>query len=104
MQIRILNFLCSLILEGSDGDEEYQEAGNNLTVTPEEADEGEAGPNEGGEDAMEDETAGGVEFEDKEHESQFCLENNFSGEGEQEGAESTAKQEDKEGKQTLREM
>ncbi|XP_014066504.1 U3 small nucleolar RNA-associated protein 25 homolog isoform X2 [Salmo salar] len=82
--------------EGSDGDEEYQEAGNNLTVTPEEADEGEAGPNEGGEDAMEDETAGGVEFEDKEHESQFCLENNFSGEGEQEGAESTAKQEDKE--------
>nr|ACN10968.1 Digestive organ expansion factor [Salmo salar] len=82
--------------EGSDGDEEYQEAGNNLTVTPEEADEGEAGPNEGGEDAMEDETAGGVEFEDNEHESQFCLENNFSGEGEQEGAESTAKQEDKE--------
>uniref|UniRef100_A0A8C8J7U8 U3 small nucleolar RNA-associated protein 25 homolog n=1 Tax=Oncorhynchus tshawytscha TaxID=74940 RepID=A0A8C8J7U8_ONCTS len=79
--------------EGSDGDdEEYQEAGNHLTVTPEEADEGEAGPNEGGED----ETAGGVDFEDKEHESQFCLENNFSGEGEQEGAESTAKQEDEE--------
>ncbi|XP_070984727.1 U3 small nucleolar RNA-associated protein 25 homolog [Oncorhynchus clarkii lewisi] len=83
--------------EGSDGDdEECQDAGNNLTVTPEEADEGEAGPNEGGEDAMENETAGGVEFEDKEHESQFCLENNFSGEGEQEGAESTAKQEDEE--------
>ncbi|XP_021440742.2 digestive organ expansion factor [Oncorhynchus mykiss] len=83
--------------EGSDGDdEECQDAGNNLTLTPEEADEGEAGPNEGGEDAMENETAGGVEFEDKEHESQFCLENNFSGEGEQEGAESTAKQEDEE--------
>ncbi|XP_029532034.2 U3 small nucleolar RNA-associated protein 25 homolog [Oncorhynchus nerka] len=83
--------------EGSDGDdEECQEAGNNLTVTPEEADEGKAGPNEGGEDAMEDETAGGVEFEDKEHESQFCLENNFSGEGEQEGAESTGKQEEEE--------
>ncbi|KAK6304546.1 hypothetical protein J4Q44_G00251320 [Coregonus suidteri] len=86
--------------EGSDGDgeedEEYQEAGYYLTVTPKEADEEEAGPNEGGEDAMEDETAGGVEFEDKEHESQFCLENNFCGEGEQEGAESTAKQEDKE--------
>ncbi|CDQ59757.1 unnamed protein product [Oncorhynchus mykiss] len=77
-------------------DEECQDAGNNLTLTPEEADEGEAGPNEGGEDAMENETAGGVEFEDKEHESQFCLENNFSGEGEQEGAESTAKQEDEE--------
>ena len=53
---------------------------------------------------MQDETAGGEEFEDKEHESQFCLENNYSGEGEQEGAESTAEQEEKEGKQTLRKI
>lgn len=28
--------------------------------------------------------AGGDEFADKEHESQFCLENNFTGKGEQE--------------------
>lgn len=53
---------------------------------------------------MQDETVGGEEFEDKEHESQFCLENNYSGEGEQEGAESTAEQEEKEGKQTLRKI
>ncbi|XP_030574782.1 U3 small nucleolar RNA-associated protein 25 homolog [Archocentrus centrarchus] len=40
---------------------------------------------EAGEGADERKEAGDDEFVDKEHESQFCLENNFTGKGEQEG-------------------
>ncbi|XP_034153397.1 digestive organ expansion factor isoform X2 [Esox lucius] len=73
---------------GDEDDEEDHEEGNALTMTPEEA-----GPNEEGENAMNDETTGD-KFEDKEHESQFCLENNFSGEEEQEDTGNTNKLDD----------
>ncbi|KAL0969646.1 hypothetical protein UPYG_G00230240 [Umbra pygmaea] len=78
--------------ESSDGDgedEEHQVEEKCLTLTTKEAE-----PNEVGENAVKGESAGEHEFEDKEHESQFCLENNF-GEGEQDGTENTGGQEDK---------
>ncbi|KAG7509886.1 digestive organ expansion factor-like [Solea senegalensis] len=71
--------------DGEDGDED--EGGEEELAAPEEvlieAVEGEG----------EKEEADG-DFVDKEHESQFCLETNFMGDGEQEDAESTVKQDD----------
>lgn len=55
-----------------------------------------------GEDEEEEEAGkekGDEEFEDKEHESQFCLETNFSGEGEQEEPQSTREHHDRKGKE-----
>lgn len=79
--------------ELDDEEEENQEVENDLTAASEEVEEG-----QNCEDALENEVEGGEEFTDREHESQFCLETNFSGgQGVQETAESTAEQEDKEG-------
>lgn len=80
--------------DGSEQDsteEGDQEADAELTEATGGAD-GKAGDGQSGEGqaAEGEEATGGDEFTDKENESQFCLETNFSGEGEQEGAVSTA--------------
>ncbi|XP_018550671.1 U3 small nucleolar RNA-associated protein 25 homolog isoform X1 [Lates calcarifer] len=67
--------------EDEVGDEELADADEALT----EAVEGEV---------EEEKERGGEEFVDKVHESQFCLETNFMGEGEQEDTESNAEHED----------
>ncbi|KAJ7991039.1 hypothetical protein DPEC_G00293110 [Dallia pectoralis] len=82
--------------EGSIGDgddeegEEHLEEGSSLIMSPEKS-----GPNEEVENATKDE-ATGDKFEDEEHESQFCLENNFSGEEELEDPQNINEPQDKE--------
>ncbi|KAM9355829.1 U3 small nucleolar RNA-associated protein 25 homolog [Pholidichthys leucotaenia] len=91
--------------ESSDEDEKEEE--DELEVeeeeeVPGESDSGEDGgeeaPSVGEEEVAEagggEEEAGDEEFVDKEHESEFCLETNFMGEGEQKEAENAAKHED----------
>ncbi|XP_033498688.1 U3 small nucleolar RNA-associated protein 25 homolog [Epinephelus lanceolatus] len=73
--------------DGEDGDED--EGGEE---GPEDADEALTEAVEGEETAEKE--AGVQEFEDKEHESQFCLETNFADEGGEEDTESTAEQKD----------
>ncbi|XP_062326128.1 U3 small nucleolar RNA-associated protein 25 homolog isoform X2 [Osmerus eperlanus] len=66
-------------------DEEHQDGDVDLNLASGEADsEEEEGQNGDGQAAEGAETTAGDEFTDKAHETQFCLETNFSGEGEQE--------------------
>lgn len=80
--------------ENEDGDED--EGGEE---EPEDADEALTEAVEG-EEVMEKE-AGVEEFEDKEHESQFCLETNFVDEGGHEETESTTEHDDIKGKKSI---
>ncbi|XP_067470543.1 U3 small nucleolar RNA-associated protein 25 homolog isoform X1 [Thunnus thynnus] len=76
--------------DSEDGDEDEGEE-----EEPEDADETLTEVVEGREGEDEEEKqAEDEEFTDKEHESQFCLESNFMGEGEQEDTESTADSKD----------
>ncbi|XP_010777167.1 digestive organ expansion factor-like [Notothenia coriiceps] len=72
--------------DGVDDDSEHDEGGEE---EPEDADEALTEALEG-----EEMKEAGDEFEDKEHETQFCLETNFTEEGGQEDADSDAEQDD----------
>lgn len=80
--------------EDGDGDGDEDEGEEEV---PENADEvvTEVVEGEEEEDEGEKQEAGDGEFIDKENESQFCLESNFMGEGEEEDAESPAELDNK---------
>lgn len=79
--------------DSEDGEEDELEDGDEAPT------EAAAGVEEADDEAgVEDEPVEEEEFTDKEHESQFCLETNVLGEGEQEDTEDTTEQEDSQGK------
>uniref|UniRef100_A0A3B4ZFK1 U3 small nucleolar RNA-associated protein 25 homolog n=1 Tax=Stegastes partitus TaxID=144197 RepID=A0A3B4ZFK1_9TELE len=84
-------FISRILVEDGDEDEggEEEPVGEDEALTE---------PGEGNEETKEEtekkNEAGDEEFVDKEHESEFCLETNFMGEGEQEDAENSAQQKD----------
>ncbi|XP_023287312.1 digestive organ expansion factor homolog [Seriola lalandi dorsalis] len=80
--------------ESDDGDEDEDEGGEEELADKDEA-QTEVVEGEEEEEEEEEKEKGDEEFIDKEHESQFCLETNFTGQGEQEDTESTAEHEDR---------
>ncbi|XP_040916232.1 digestive organ expansion factor [Toxotes jaculatrix] len=76
---------------GDDSEDGDEDEGGEEGVT--DADEARSEAVEG-EEEEEEKEKGNEEFIDKEHESQFCLETNFMGEGDQEDSEGTAEHED----------
>lgn len=90
------------IVGDSDGVGDDSEHGDEDEVEEEEPEDAAEALTEAveGEDVVEKEA--GDEFVDKEHESQFCLETNFTDEGGQEETESTAEQEDSKGTEIAR--
>ena len=79
--------------DGVDDDSEHDEGGEE---EPEDADEALTEALEG-----EEMKEAGDEFEDKEHETQFCLETNFTEDGGQEDADSDAEQDDSKGRKKI---
>ncbi|KAJ4939908.1 hypothetical protein JOQ06_029344 [Pogonophryne albipinna] len=75
--------------DGVDDDSEHGEEDEGGEEEPEDADEALTEALEG-----EEMKEAGDEFEDKEHETQFCLETNFTEDGGQEDADSDAEQDD----------
>lgn len=97
-----LNTFVLFIIEDSDGVRDDGEDGDEDEVGDEELADADEALTEAVEGEVEEEKErGGEEFVDKEHESQFCLETNFMGEGEQEDTESNAEHEDSKGKKGM---
>uniref|UniRef100_A0A667ZTD2 U3 small nucleolar RNA-associated protein 25 homolog n=1 Tax=Myripristis murdjan TaxID=586833 RepID=A0A667ZTD2_9TELE len=87
--------LSTLSVSDESGDDSENGEEDELEDGDEAPTEAAAGVEEADDEAgVEDEPVQEEEFTDKEHESQFCLETNVLGEGEQEDAEDTAEQED----------
>ncbi|XP_051806595.1 U3 small nucleolar RNA-associated protein 25 homolog [Acanthochromis polyacanthus] len=79
----------------SDGEQDGSEEGDEeAEEEPADGDEALTEVGGGKEDEEEKKEAGDEEFVDKEHESEFCLETNFTGDGEQDDSENSAQHQD----------